>query len=134
MALSTHSLFAQVPANNTSFNKLLNNYYEDNLLLNPYLATIKGDNRYNDLLPNFISKPYLKKLHKYYIKYQIKLRAYKRTQLNSVDAISYDIINYQIKEALEKEKFHLEYLPFDQNKWITNNDALFGIWKKYTAI
>jgi hypothetical protein len=39
---------------------------EEGLLFNPIAATQRGDNRYNDLLPNDIAAPYLKKqrLHK----------------------------------------------------------------------
>jgi hypothetical protein len=41
----------------TEFNKFVDNYYEG-LLFNPIAATQRGDNRYNDLLPNVA--PYLK--------------------------------------------------------------------------
>ncbi|MFN2438894.1 MAG: DUF885 family protein [Chitinophagaceae bacterium] len=114
LALSGSSLFAQQPPNNTAFNKLLNNYYEESLQLNPLSATAAGDNRYNDLLPNNISVPHLKKVHAYNVKYQKLLGAFKRKSLNSFDKISYDIISLQIKQALEREKFHFEYIPFDQ--------------------
>jgi hypothetical protein len=39
----------------------VDNYYEEGLLFNPIAATQRGDNRYNDLLPNDIAAPYLKK-------------------------------------------------------------------------
>jgi hypothetical protein len=38
----------------------VDNYYEEGLLFNPIAATQRGDNRYNDLLPNDIAAPYLK--------------------------------------------------------------------------
>jgi hypothetical protein len=44
----------------TEFNKFVDNYYEEGLLFNPIAATQRGDNRYNDLLPNDIAAPYLK--------------------------------------------------------------------------
>ena len=113
-ALASSALFAQKPTNNTAFNKLLNDYYEDGLLFNPLAATQRGDNRYNDLLPNNISAPYLKKLHAYNIKYQQLLAAFKKESFNSFDKISFDIISLQIKLALEREKFHFEYMPFNQ--------------------
>ncbi len=112
LALSASSLFAQQSQNNAAFNTLLNNYYEEGLQLNPLAATQRGDNRNNDLLPNNISAPYLNKVHDYNIKYQKLLVGYKRKSLNSFDKISFDIISLQIKQALEREKFHLEYIPF----------------------
>ncbi|MCW3109146.1 MAG: hypothetical protein JWQ09_3652 [Segetibacter sp.] len=112
-ALASSVLFAQKP-NNAAFNKLLNDYYEEGLLFNPLAATQRGDNRYNDLLPNNISAPYLKNVHAYSIKYQKLLAAFKKESFNSFDKISFDIISLQIKLALEGEKFHLEYIPFNQ--------------------
>jgi hypothetical protein len=49
--------------------------YEEGLLFNPIAATQRGDNRYNDLLPNDIAAPYLKKQHDFTIKYQKLLKA-----------------------------------------------------------
>ncbi len=127
LMFSTSVLFAQ--KNNTAFNKLLNDYYEEGVLFTPIMANIKGDNRYMDLLPNNISVPYLKKLHDYNIKYQKLLKAYKRASLNSFDIISFDIISLQIKEALEKEKFHLEYMPFNQGASLPNTFPSLGSGK-----
>jgi len=111
---TTVTLFAQKPGGNTAFNKFLDEYYEDGLVFNPVSATQRGDNRYNDQLPNNISAPYLKKLHDHNVKYQKALSAFKRESFNSFDKISYDIVSLQIKQALEREKFHFEYFPFDQ--------------------
>ena len=87
--LASSVLFAQKPANNTAFNKLLNDYYEEGLLFDPLAATQRGDNRYNDLLPNDISAPYLKKVHSYNIKYQKLLAGFKKESFNSFDKISF---------------------------------------------
>ena len=107
-------VFAQQPANNSSFNALLNDYYEEGLKFNPLAATQRGDNRYNDLLLNDISVPHLQKVHDFNLKYQNKLDAYKRQDLNSFDKVSFDIMSLQIKQAVEREKFHFEYMPFTQ--------------------
>jgi hypothetical protein len=66
--LSCAIVLAQKPANNTEFNKLLDNYYEEKLLFDPITATQRGDNRYNDLLPNDIAEPYLKQQHNFFKK------------------------------------------------------------------
>ena len=107
-------LLAQKPTNNPSFNKFLDNYYEEGLLFNPIAATQRGDNRYNDLLPNTISIAYLEKRHDFIVKYQKSLKAFKRNALDSFDKISFDIISLQIRQELEGEKFHFEYMPFTQ--------------------
>jgi hypothetical protein len=62
---------AQKRDKKTEFNKFVDNYYEEGLLFNPIAATQRGD-RYNDLLPNDIAAPYLKKQHDFTIKYQKK--------------------------------------------------------------
>ncbi len=38
-------------ATNNDFRSLAENYYEEFLALNPFYATLNGDNRYNHLLP-----------------------------------------------------------------------------------
>ncbi len=113
LALTASTAFAQ-PPNNPAFNKLLDDYYEEGLQLNPLAATAAGDNRYNDLLVNAISAPHLQKVHDYNIKYQKALDGFKRESLNFFDEISFDIISLQVKQALAREKFHLEYMPFTQ--------------------
>lgn len=114
LALSASTLFAQQSPNNVAFNTLLNDYYEEGLKLNPIAATAAGDPRYNDLLPNSISVSHLQKVHEYNTKYQKLLGAFKKASLSSFDKISFDIITLQTKQALAREKFHLEYMPFTQ--------------------
>jgi len=54
--------------NNKPFNKLLAAYYDEGITFNPIGATQRGDNRFNDILPNNIATPYLKKRHNYNLK------------------------------------------------------------------
>jgi uncharacterized protein (DUF885 family) len=117
---STSVLFAQTSQNNVAFNKLLNDYFEEGLSLDPLTATQIGDNRFNDLLPNDISVPHLQKLHNYNTKYQKLLAAFKKESLNSFDKISFDILTRLISEALEREQFHFEYIPINQQFSLPN--------------
>jgi uncharacterized protein (DUF885 family) len=126
LTFCTLSLQAQSPASNKAFNELLDRYYEDKLIFEPTTATQNGDNRYNDLLPNDISAPHIEKLHRFYIDYQKKLAQYNRASLNSFDKISFDILKQQIEIALEKEKFHQEYMPFNQFRSLPNEVAAAG--------
>jgi uncharacterized protein (DUF885 family) len=114
LVFTTCTVNAQKEINNTAFNRLLNDYYWEGLQFDPLAATQRGDDRYNDILPNNISTPYLKKVHDFNIKYRKHLSAFKRESLNSFDKVSFDIMSLQIKQALEGEKFHFEYMPFHQ--------------------
>lgn len=119
------TLLAQ-SANNTGFNKMIDKYYEDGIIFNPLGATQRGDNRFNDLLPNNIAVPYLQEYHGYVKKYEVLLSNFKRATLNSFDKVSFDIITLQIKQSLEQEKFHLEYLPFNQMNGLPNQLPTLG--------
>jgi uncharacterized protein (DUF885 family) len=114
VVLSSTIVLAQKRDKKTEFNKFVDNYYEEGLLFNPIAATQRGDNRYNDLLPNDIAAPYLKKQHDFTIKYQKLLKAFDSNKLNSFDKIAFDIMSLQLKQATEREKFHFEYMPFTQ--------------------
>nr|WP_315198607.1 DUF885 domain-containing protein [uncultured Flavobacterium sp.] len=105
---------AQTPANNVAFNKFLDKYYEEDSMFYPLGLTSKGDNRFNDKLPNTISVAFLKKIHDFNIKYQKRLQAFDRESLNSFDRISYDMLSNDFKRSFEGEQFHFEYIPFDQ--------------------
>jgi uncharacterized protein (DUF885 family) len=131
LVLSSSMLLAQKPANNAKFSKFLDNYYEDGLVLNPLTATQRGDNRYNDLFPNDIAKPYLKKQHDFTISYQKQLASFDRDKLNSFDKISFDIVNLQIKQALERERFNLEYIPFTQFRGYPGSLPSLGSGKSF---
>src|SRR5690606_16614285 len=52
------------------FNKMLDNYYEQGLALNPLNATFSGDNRFNNSFPNFLSEEYNLQLENYYKTYK----------------------------------------------------------------
>lgn len=89
-------------------------YYEDGLKLNPLMATFAGDNRYNDQLPNFITKAYQNKEKAYFTDYKAKLEAYDRSTLTETDQISYDILNWECDINLEAFNYPTELLPINQ--------------------
>jgi uncharacterized protein (DUF885 family) len=114
IVFATTVTFAQNPVNNIAFNKFLEKYYVEYMKHYPLVLTDRGDNRYNDKLTNTISVAFLKEIHNLNIKYQKRLLAFNRESLNSFDRISYDILSITIKNSLEEEQFHLEYIPFNQ--------------------
>lgn len=114
IAFTPSSTFAQTSVNNVAFNAFLEDYYVENSLFYPLSLTSKGDNRFNDEMPNTLSDAFQKKIHDFNIKTLKSIQSFDRNSLNAFDRISYDVLNIQIKDALEAEQFHFEYIPFDQ--------------------
>jgi uncharacterized protein (DUF885 family) len=114
IVFTTTTSFAQTPENNVSFNKFLEEYYEENSMFYPLSLTAKGDNRFNDQMPNTLAETFRQKIHDFNIKTLKNIQTFDRAALNAFDRISYDVLNIQINDALEAEQFHFEYIPFDQ--------------------
>jgi uncharacterized protein (DUF885 family) len=91
-----------------SFNKMLDNYYEDYLKFNPLEATQISDTRYNDQLPNDISEGFRNEMRAFYKRYQDSLQSFNRSQLTPQEQTSYDIL-------LHETKIHQELLDFRDN-------------------
>ena len=116
ICLIAHSkkICAQHATENKSLHQLFDNYYEERLRLYPIEATNQGDSRYNDLLQNDGSAPFLKTIHDFYTGYQNKLRSFRYAELNADDKISYDVMMDITERELGTEKFHPEYQPMMQ--------------------
>jgi len=99
---------------NKDLARLFDNYYEDRLKLYPLEATSIGDTRYNDLLPNDGSAPFIKQAHDFYASYLNRIKLFKRQDLEEDDRLSYDVFTYEMQTALDGFNYHLEYLPFNQ--------------------
>jgi uncharacterized protein (DUF885 family) len=131
MLLSVAALFSackpksdnSAPANK-DIARLFDNYYEDRLKLYPIEATMIGDNRFNDQLPNDGSAEFISKTHAFYSDYLGKLQKFDRESLNEEDKLSYDILLYQLNINLEGQGHglyfdlatfaHSVYTPFNQ--------------------
>ncbi len=96
------------------FGTFLENYYEDQLKLSPLSATMVGDDRYDDLLPNDGSASYLQAWSNFNKSYLDSLKNYDRESLNENDQLSFDNLKYQLEINLEGDQYHFEYLPFNQ--------------------
>ncbi|WP_239540796.1 DUF885 domain-containing protein [Spongiivirga citrea] len=94
-------------------------YYQDGLKLNPLNATFAGDNRYNDTLPNSLSKAHEQKVRTYYTTYREKLSHYDSTQaLSDSEQLTKAILHWDITINLEGLAFE-NYTPIDQ-MWSMN--------------
>ena len=101
-------------APNASFASILDDYYEQRLKLFPIEATVQGDTRYNDLLPNDISADFLAQTKSFYTATLDKLKPIDRETLSDEDKISYDILKRELEIQLEQYPFHQEVIPFNQ--------------------
>lgn len=99
---------------NEDFAKLLEDYQEQRLQLNPLEATYLGDARYNDRLPNSLSGQYLEERRALYQDFLSQLTAMNRGQLSATERVSYEVLNWELKIALESSSFAEELLPLNQ--------------------
>ena len=99
---------------NKNFAALTELYYQEGLKLNPLQATLIGDNRYNDLLPNDGSIAYREEYKKFNQLFLDSLKNYDRTSLSANDQLSYDVLKDELEINREGFKFHFEYLPLTQ--------------------
>ncbi|MCE3285277.1 MAG: hypothetical protein K0R70_1533 [Steroidobacteraceae bacterium] len=93
---------------------LFESYFEDALELSPVLATLIGDHRYDDRLPNSIGPEYLAASRALNRKYLDAVRAIDPSALAPADRISYDIFVHEREREQRAERFPAELLPLNQ--------------------
>ena len=106
----------------TSFNKILDDYYEQRIKLYPLEATQNGDNRYNDRLPINVTDAYRDTLRNFFSNFLNLATAVDTTKLNQNDLISYKIFIREMKMQLEAFDLKITasgepqffYIPFQQ--------------------
>ncbi|MEO9482294.1 MAG: DUF885 domain-containing protein [Ekhidna sp.] len=102
------------PIANEAFATMLEDYYQDGLKLFPINATFQGDNRYNDLLRNDLTKSFNEELNAHFNGYLDKLKTFDREALLNEEQISYDILKWECDIALAEMQYHGGLLPIDQ--------------------
>lgn len=103
--------------------KVLEDYHEGTLQLNPLNATFAGDTRFNDQFPNFNSEEYINKLKAFYTKTKQTLSDIDKDQLSPNDRMSYEILDWDCTIALQEADSGYELTPIDQ-MWSAN--LMFG--------
>lgn len=105
---------------NTPFNQLLIDYNEGKLQLDPIAATFAGDNRYNDVFPNFLSDEYQQKSKDFYTNYKAKLKDFKDADLTESEQMSKAVLDWDCEMALAQGGFKNDVLfPINQ-MWTVN--------------
>jgi len=104
------------------------NYYEDRFRLYPIEATLAGDNRYNDSLPNPLTESFRSDAKAFYRKYLAALNRYDRAALSREDQMSYDLLKWECDINLAQLQFPTHLLPLDQFNSINALHLQFGQW------
>ncbi len=105
-------------AGNLAFDSLTEKYYQEGLKLNPLSATFQGDDRYNDILPNFLSPEYEKRIKEYYTEYQNQLQNFADDDLSEDQKMTKSVLKWECDINLEDLGFK-DYTPIDQ-MWSMN--------------
>ncbi|KAA1247216.1 DUF885 family protein [Aquimarina sp. RZ0] len=101
------------------FNKMLDEYYEEGLKLDPVQATFAGDNRYNDQFPNPLADETVSKLKTYYHAYKTKLTEFADVDLSDSQKMTKKILQWECDMNLAGFNFRKDYFPIDQ-MWSIN--------------
>ena len=102
------------------------NYYEQYLKLYPLDATAQGDERYNDQLPINIDKDFISGEITFYNSVQNQLKKVDYKSLNDQDKTLYDVLDYTLKDKIERYAYHPEYIPFTQFSGLPLDFPLLG--------
>ncbi|SHJ59800.1 DUF885 domain-containing protein [Aquimarina spongiae] len=102
-----------------AFNEMLDNYYEEGLILNPVQATFAGDNRFNDQFPNPLADETVNKVKAYYTKYKEQLAQFDNASLSDSEKMTKAILKWECDINLDAFNYKKEYFPIDQ-MWSIN--------------
>ena len=92
----------------------LHNYYSESSRLFPLMATLFGNNDYNDRLPADFTNSYRDTLRNFYQKNLTGIADFDPEKLNTSDKISFDIFKREMEMNLEGLAFTDNYIPFNQ--------------------
>lgn len=94
--------------------QLFADFFEENLELNPILATSIGDPRYNGLMPNFLTPEARAAGERFDERWLAQIRKIDRELLSGQDRLSYDIFVYNREISLEGNRFPQYMVPINQ--------------------
>ncbi len=105
------------------------NYYEKYLKLYPLQATSQGDARYNDQLPINIDKDFISGEVAFYNSVLQQLKEIDYKNLSDDKKVVYDVLDYTLKDKIERYAYHPEFLPFTQFGGLPLDFPLLGSGK-----
>lgn len=104
----------KITENSKTLNLLYDEFYEGTHHLYPLTSTFYGDNRYNDLLPNDISRDYMKEIKLFYEKFKEKLSKVDSNNISAEDKINVKILNWECDMQRESFNYKFELMPVNQ--------------------
>ncbi|NRD74605.1 DUF885 domain-containing protein [Shewanella sp. VB17] len=99
---------------NQAYQTLVDQFFKDDLRLDPIYATFVGVNEYNDQFGGDLTDEYLKARHDLNTGYLKRVRDIDRSHLSSALQLSYDMFTYDRNIALVDETFPARFMPMDQ--------------------
>jgi uncharacterized protein (DUF885 family) len=108
---------------------LYDEYWEENLKLNPLQATQIGDPRYNDQLPNAQSPEHRARVREFRRRFLERAKAIGADGLAGQDRLSYDIFVRDQTTELEGFDFPQHLVPINQFNNVANQIAILGSGK-----
>ena len=109
-----HNLHFFFTKNQNNFEKLLEDYYQESLDLYRINATYLGDERYNDSLPNFLSKEFQRKQRNFFNFYLDKLYHFDDKKLLPDQLLSKKLLIRELELDLRGLNFKKNLMPIDQ--------------------
>jgi len=109
-----------------ALNALVEEYFERELELSPMNATAIGDSRYDDRLDDSTSPGFREKAFGIERAFLDRARQIDAAALSPSVRISYEIFVSERERALEGQKFHEEYMPFNQMTGLPMDLAVYG--------
>jgi uncharacterized protein (DUF885 family) len=105
---------------------LVEDYFEEQLELNPLLATFIGDARYNDRLPNSLGAEHRALVLSTNQRYLTAARAIDGARLPAAERITHEIFVRELERALAGERFPAHLLPINQASSLLTTMAALG--------
>ena len=115
-----------LPKSEANIDSIASKYYEGYLKMYPLEATMQGDSRYNDLLSNNISSEFISKEIEFYTETQKKLKSIEYDDLSDEQKTVYDVLDYTLKDKIERYAYHPELMPFSQFEGLPLDFPLLG--------
>jgi uncharacterized protein (DUF885 family) len=126
---ATNALYTQTFSkkdNNEKLGILADRYYDEHLRLNPIMATILGDNRYNDLLHIDFTDSFRLSGKNIYQNFLTELKKFNSESLNDDDKINYDVLKWELEINIEGLSMTDNLMPFNQFESLPAELAVLG--------
>lgn len=106
--------------------RMVDDWFEEYLALNPLAATYLGDHRYDDRYPNWIGEEYRQARESLCRRYLERANALDRRALDAADRVTLDVFVQRLEAELAGLDFPAHLLPFDQLNSDPNLFAVLG--------